>query len=445
MVNFNETGDEEKNPKEVTTANSANGLRSPESVNLLIEQEKSNGVHSQNKDRSPAATSKSLAATASDYQSCYQKLLKDNNSILSDDEGNVPKSAKMKDQQHNDIAYDYREGSHKDISKDVESSPVEERQLGVKRYLGIFLAVAAAFQFSLSAYVIKILKYQPFNLGVWRFSVMAMIPIPFLIHAVVWKKEKILKEVWPVNNTTVFLLVQAFVGSNSIIFVFFGLKYLNIADSIVIGTSAPIFVTFVAFLFLGERCGLIPVFTAILALIGVAIISKPPALTGAEDLSENSFIGVLSSFSSMILLTIHYVAIRYIRTLHHALVNLFFALWGLIECLVVAYAIGVLEVPKDMREVGLIILTAFLAFFAQTCVTLALKYEQAGPVALVRTSEVVFAFLWQALFLNVQPDMFSIIGAVLTLSGVVITSLRKMVMSLPEDHKCKKTFGFLLL
>jgi len=90
----------------------------------------------------------------------------------------------------------------------------------------------------------------------------------------------------------------------------------------------------------------------------------------------------------MVLLTIHYVALRYIRSVHHALVNLFFALWGLAECIVVACVMGVLEVPKDFREVGLIITTAFLAFFAQTCITLALKYEQAGPVALVRTSEV---------------------------------------------------------
>lgn len=58
------------------------------------------------------------------------------------------------------------------------------------------------------------------------------------------------------------------------------------------------------------------------------------------------------------------------------------------QSLLLAYFLGVIEVPKSYHEASLIILSAFLAFFAQTCVTLALKYEQAGPVALVRTTEV---------------------------------------------------------
>lgn len=93
--------------------------------------------------------------------------------------------------------------------------------------------------------------------------------------------------------------VQAILGANSIIFVFFGLKYLNIADSIVIGTSAPVFVTLFAFLFLGERCGLFPVLTALLALLGVGIISKPPIITGAESLSEETMVWAYANILSI--------------------------------------------------------------------------------------------------------------------------------------------------
>lgn len=84
--------------------------------------------------------------------------------------------------------------------------------------------------------------------------------------------------------------LQAILGANSIIFVFFGFKYLNIADSIVIGTSAPVFVTLFAFIFLGEKCGVVPVLTALLALVGVGIISKPPILTGATSVDENTMV-----------------------------------------------------------------------------------------------------------------------------------------------------------
>lgn len=88
-----------------------------------------------------------------------------------------------------------------------EKLPVAKQQKGWKRLWGILFALVAALQFSLSALVIKILGYHPFNLGVWRFGVMCIIPIPFLIHATVVKKQKIFKEIWPVRSTTVFLMV----------------------------------------------------------------------------------------------------------------------------------------------------------------------------------------------------------------------------------------------
>lgn len=82
-----------------------------------------------------------------------------------------------------------------------------EKQVGIKRFLGIFITLLAALQFSLSALVIKVLKYHPFNLGVWRFGVMACIPIPFLLHERFVKKQNVFKEVWPCKSTTLFLLV----------------------------------------------------------------------------------------------------------------------------------------------------------------------------------------------------------------------------------------------
>lgn len=176
--------------------------------------------------------------------------------------------------------------------KDIEAQESESQE-GYTRFLGIFLALVAAFQFSMSALIIKVLGYHPFNLGVWRFGVMTLIPIPFLVHTAVWKNESIFEGITSAKNscrTVVLVMVQAILGANSIIFVFYGLKYLNIADSIVIGTSAPVFVTLFAFIFLGERCGVFPVITALLALIGVGIISKPPILTGAEKLNEETMV-----------------------------------------------------------------------------------------------------------------------------------------------------------
>jgi drug/metabolite transporter (DMT)-like permease len=108
----------------------------------------------------------------------------------------------------------------------------------------------------------------------------------------------------------------------------------------------------------------------------------------------------------MLCLASNYVILRHLRTVNHALLNLIFSFWGFSESLIISLWLGVLEFPESGRDILLIIVSAFLSFFAQTCLTLALKYELAGPVSLLRTTEVIFAFVWQLLFLGVIPDIF---------------------------------------
>ncbi|ODM86990.1 hypothetical protein Ocin01_19692, partial [Orchesella cincta] len=300
-----------------------------------------------------------------------------------------------------------------------ECSPQENQKTETNRFLGQGLALASAFS-TPECSCHKVTGLPSFQLGCLA----------------IWRDDCCHDPNFALRG------LQAVVGANSILLVFFSLKYLNIGDSTVIGTSATVFVTFVACLFLGESCGFVSVLTSLLAVVGVGILSKPSILTGAKELSNDTIIGIAASVSSMLLLTVHFVTLRHLRTMHHALVNFCFVFWGLVESVLVAISMDVFHPSQDFKEIGLIIATAFLAL---SCITLALKYEQAGTVALVRTIEVVFAFVWQAVILGSQPDIFSVVGAFLVISGVVIMSLRNILMSLPQDHKYRSTFRFLLL
>lgn len=220
--------------------------------------------------------------------------------------------------------------------------------------------------------------------------------------------------------------IQAIVLSNSLVLLFYALQRLNVADALVISTSAPVFVTLLAFLFLGEKSGFFPLIMAIFTLCGVGIIARPPIITGAANYDNNLMVSLMEfayfycliftlyffqmgaalSFASMLSLATTYVIIRYLRTVNHALINLCFSMFGFLECVVIASYLEVLCLPKNLTEVLLITASAVLAFFAQTCITLALKYEEAGPVSLIRCTEILFAFMWQLIFLGVTPDLF---------------------------------------
>jgi drug/metabolite transporter (DMT)-like permease len=100
---------------------------------------------------------------------------------------------------------------------------------------------------------------------------------------------------------------------------------------------------------------------------------------------------------------------RYLREVHFSLVSLSSGIWGVLQCTVLAFTFGVFELPDQNSDPKVIIYLsglAFLTFFAQSFIVLALKFEQAGPVSITQSCDVIFAFMWQFVFLSVIPDYF---------------------------------------
>lgn len=71
---------------------------------------------------------------------------------------------------------------------------------------------------------------------------------------------------------------------------FYALQRLDVADALVIGSCQPVFVTLAAYFFLGEACGVLPIFTALLSIVGVGVISRPPILTGQESFDRDALV-----------------------------------------------------------------------------------------------------------------------------------------------------------
>ena len=141
-----------------------------------------------------------------------------------------------------------------------------------------------------------------------------------------------------------------------------------------------------------------------------------------------------------------YIFMRELRDVHFALLNMTFTFWGVSEALGASLITGVLKLPEGLHDsIVIYVVLPMLVFLGQFTLTLALKFENAGPVALVRTTDVLFSFCWQFIFLGVIPDIFSATGAAIVVLGVLITGVRKLISELPADDVKRKRLRFLLL
>ena len=126
-------------------------------------------------------------------------------------------------------------------------------------------------------------------------------------------------------------------------------------------------------------------------------------------------------------------------SVNHFVIMFNFGWVAILETVSLTFINGGFKAPSCGIEQWLVILLGIFSFCGQMLLTLALKQENAGPVAVVRAAtDIVLAFIWQIWFFNEIPDIYSISGAVLVSSCVVLISVRKWVMSLPEHSTIRK-------
>lgn len=135
-----------------------------------------------------------------------------------------------------------------------------------------------------------------------------------------------------------------------------------------------------------------------------------------------------------------YVLLRALKGLHFSVIMTNFGSFALVYTLLVSYFVFGHELclPACGSERLLVVALGVFSFLGQILLTLALQVEQAGPVALARSSDIVFAFIWQIIFFNETPNRYSLIGAALVIISVVLTALRKWLLTLPSDSQMRQ-------
>ncbi|CAL8125727.1 unnamed protein product [Orchesella dallaii] len=335
----------------------------------------------------------------------------------------------------------------KEISKTGKQKTI---RTGWKRYIGIILAIMSSMVFALGILIVKLLpQYHPYSVSFWRFQGVLLPTIPLVFYFRLVKKEPIFSSICPATapghgKTIILLFLRGLTGASAVVLQFYSLQFISMADSSVIAFSTPVFVSLASHVILGEKSGFVPVISGIITLFGVGVITRPPMLTGGKEFDKDTLIGTGLALGCMVLATATFLLLRYLRQMHFTVITVFFGFWGSFQSLALSATISKFQPPEGVEHWMMAIALASVTFIGQTCITLAFKFEQAGTVSLCRTCDVLFAYLWQFVFLGVVPDVYSMIGGVIVISGVLVIAFRKFLSELPPDHPSRKRFWILL-
>ncbi|XP_018426807.1 PREDICTED: solute carrier family 35 member G1 [Nanorana parkeri] len=301
--------------------------------------------------------------------------------------------------------------------------------------LGIFYTILSTFFFSSSALLVKKIEdMHSVQISTYRCIFQMLFVLPGLIYC----KTGFLGP----KNQRIFLFLRGFLGSGAMILLYYAIQTMPLADATVITFSSPAFTCIFACIFLKEKCTVWDIVFMVFTITGVILIARPPFLFGSnndgleKDYSEH-LKGTIAAVGSAVCASLTLVVLRKMgKSVHYLLSIWYYAVIGLIECIIALSVIGEWSFPYCGLDRWLLVIIGILGLGGQTFLVKALQIEKAGLVAIMRTMDVVFAFIFQALFLHHTPTWWSIGGALCIVASTAGAAVLKWYTS---SKKAKET------
>ncbi|XP_065309449.1 solute carrier family 35 member G1-like [Dermacentor albipictus] len=323
----------------------------------------------------------------------------------------------------------------------TSDSSIAQRQRGAAGHslvLGILMAAGASAVLSLVNVVIKRLE------SVSSLEVLTFMAFGVFIGILPTATEE--AQPFGPSSAQPLLVVRTILSLGAAGLRLSSLSYLTIADSSIITSLTPLMVAVTASLFLAEPCHWTQGAAVALSILGITLVVKPPFLANTGiAFTKDQYIGIAYGLCHTVLNGVTTVCIRATKGVSRSVVVFHYGCLSMLLVSIVSIAVGRLKIFYDGSQIGYLLLISHLTFAVQMFLTKALQIENASVVTIVKTSsDVIFGFVMQAVFLNVYPDLFSLLGGTFVLVGVVIIGMRKIAQASAPDTMLRRRLRFLL-
>ncbi|XP_051530951.1 solute carrier family 35 member G1-like [Myxocyprinus asiaticus] len=315
-----------------------------------------------------------------------------------------------------------------DGEKDTRENIVQRENKPACQGLGLLYSLLASVFFSVAALLVK--KIEGMH-AIEISAIRCFFQMLFVMPPMIYYKTGFLGP----RGMRIYLFLRGLLGSNAMILLYYAVLQMPLADATVIMFSNPVFTALLAWIFLKEKCTIWDVVFTAFTLTGVILIARPPFLFGGEVPGiegdyTNHIRGTAAAFTGAVGAACTMVILRKIgKSVHYYLSVWYYAVLGLIECIIVLFILDEWTIPSCGWDRWTLMAIGLLGIAGQTFLIKALQIEKAGPVALMRTMDVVLAFILQFLFLNRKPTWWSLGGALCVISSTSGVAIRKWYSS----------------
>ena len=212
------------------------------------------------------------------------------------------------------------------------------------------------------------------------------------------------------------------------------MKFIPVGEATAIFFSAPIFTVIFAKIFLNEPYGKYETFALILSLGGVITVINPVKIIKAaqEDTSlTDHIIGCSLALSSAVIMAGSTVVIRKQRHIHFSVLAFWFgvAMCLLSVVLMISFQSFIpIAFPDTPEEIGICVGAGVSGAIANIFFAIALRFGDAGKVIIAKSTEVIFAAVYQVLLFDQPITITMAVGTVFICVSIGLLNSKKLVL-----------------
>jgi len=225
------------------------------------------------------------------------------------------------------------------------------------------------------------------------------------------------------------LFLRGLFGFIAMTFAFIALQRLPIGDCMVLVMLSPLIASIAAVFILGEPFRIPEQIASITSIIGVILVGKPSVLFGHHS-ETTSLLGTIYALLSALFAGAVFMILRLLgTTAKMPWPNVTFV-QGLCQMIFIPPTLYLTQqsfrLNLSFNIFSLILIAGIVSSASQMCMTIGMQREKSALAGAMRMSDIVFSFLWQALFTNDTVNGFSVLGALLIMASILMVVLTKV-------------------
>ncbi len=208
------------------------------------------------------------------------------------------------------------------------------------------------------------------------------------------------------------MLLRATMGTLGILFNFYAISKMSLADANILNKLSPFFVIIFSYFFLREKVSPVQVLAIIIAFIGTIFVIRPDFQTLISLPAVFSLLGAMTAGAA-------YTCVRYLGN-HGEKGPVIVAFFSLFSCLATLPFLVFNYHPMTLYQIVILLMAGVFASMGQFGITAAYTHAPAKEISVYDYSIVLYAALLDFAVFGIVPGLGNIIGYAIIIGAAVL-------------------------